>query len=80
MPAVTLLDVLHLLVDTSTWLDLSKCRDGQRWIVAIRVLINQEQLELVVPPVEQSLASYTALGYAEFGRVPEAEFGSLMMI
>jgi hypothetical protein len=49
--AVTLLDVLHLLVDTSTWLDLSKRRDGQRWIVAIRVLVHQEQLELVMPPV-----------------------------
>jgi hypothetical protein len=41
--------VLHLLVDTSTWLDLSKRRDGQRWIVALRVLIHQGEVELLVP-------------------------------
>lgn len=43
--------MLHLLVDTSTWLDLAKRRDGQRWIVAIRVLVNQAALELLVPSV-----------------------------
>lgn len=43
--------MLHLLVDTSTWLDLSKRRDGQRWIVAIRVLVHQGQVELLVPKV-----------------------------
>lgn len=42
-------DVLHLLVDTSTWLDLSKRRDGQRWIVALRVLAHQGEVELIVP-------------------------------
>ncbi len=41
--------MLHLLVDTSTWLDLSKRRDGQRWIVALRVLIHQDEIELIVP-------------------------------
>ena len=41
--------MLHLLVDTSTWLDLSKRRDGQRWIVALRVLIHQGEVELLVP-------------------------------
>ena len=41
--------VLHLLVDTSTWLDLCKRRDGQRWIVALRVLAHQGQVELLVP-------------------------------
>jgi hypothetical protein len=41
--------MLHLLVDTSTWLDLSKRRDGQRWIVALRVLIRQGEVELLVP-------------------------------
>ncbi len=41
--------MLHLLVDTSTWLDLAKKRDGQKWIVAIRVLVNQGELELLVP-------------------------------
>ena len=43
--------MLHLLVDTSTWLDLSKRRDGQRWIVALRVLVHQEHVELLVPRV-----------------------------
>lgn len=43
--------VLHLLVDTSTWLDLSKRRDGQRWIVAIRVLAHEGEVELLVAPV-----------------------------
>lgn len=38
-------------MDTSTWLDLSKLRDGQRWIVAIRVLVHQGEIELLVPPV-----------------------------
>lgn len=41
--------VLHLLVDTSTWLDLSKRRDGQRWIVALRLLAHQGKIELIVP-------------------------------
>ena len=41
--------MLHLLVDTSTWLDLAKRRDGQRWIVALRVLIHQGEVELLVP-------------------------------
>lgn len=41
--------MLHLLVDTSTWLDLSKRRDGQRWIEALRVLIRQGEVELLVP-------------------------------
>jgi len=41
--------MLHLLTDTSTWLDLAKRRDGQRWIVALRVLIHQGEVELIVP-------------------------------
>ena len=43
--------MLHLLVDTSTWLDLAQRRDGQRWIVALRVLIHQGEVKLLVPPV-----------------------------
>lgn len=43
--------VLHLLVDTSTWLDLAKRRDGQKWIVAIRLLSLHGDLELLVPAV-----------------------------
>jgi hypothetical protein len=50
--------VLHLLVDTSTWLDLAKRRDGQKWIVALRVFALHQQLELLVP----------ALVLDEFGR------------
>lgn len=41
--------MLNLLVDTSTWFDLSKRRDGQRWIVALRVLAHQGEVELLVP-------------------------------
>ncbi len=41
--------VLNLLVDTSTWFDLCKRRDGQRWIVALRVLVHQRDVELLVP-------------------------------
>lgn len=44
-------NVLHLLVDTSTWLDLAKRRDGQRWIVAIRLLVSQGEIRLLVPAV-----------------------------
>jgi predicted nucleic acid-binding protein len=43
--------VLHLLVDTSTWLDLAKRRDGRRWIVAIRALVHEGVVELLVPSV-----------------------------
>lgn len=41
--------MLHLLIDTSTWLDLSQRRDGQRWIVAIRMLAGQGRIKLLVP-------------------------------
>lgn len=41
--------MLHLLVDTSTWLDLSKRRDGQRWILALRLLVKEGEVELMVP-------------------------------
>ena len=37
--------VLHALVDTSTWLDLAKRRDGQKRIVSVRLLATG-----VVPP------------------------------
>jgi hypothetical protein len=43
--------MIHLLVDTSVWLDLAKKRDGQKWIVAVRVLMFQKKLELLVPAV-----------------------------
>ncbi len=41
--------VLRLLVDTSVWLDVARRRDGQKWIVPIRVLKHQGYLELLVP-------------------------------
>lgn len=41
--------MLHLLIDTSVWLDLAERRDGQRWIVPLRVLLFQRKLELMVP-------------------------------
>jgi hypothetical protein len=50
-PTPTLSLVLHVLVDTSTWLDLAKRRDGQKWIVAVRLLVQGGDLELLVPPV-----------------------------
>lgn len=43
--------MLHLLVDTSTWLDLSKRRDGRRWILALQELVQQGDVELMVPQV-----------------------------
>lgn len=44
--------MLHLLIDTSTWLDLAKRRDGQRLIVAVRLLAHWGRLELLVPPLD----------------------------
>jgi hypothetical protein len=43
--------MLHLLIDTSTWIDLAQRRDGQRWIVALRVLVHGRQVNLLVPPL-----------------------------
>lgn len=43
--------VLRLLVDTSVWLDLARRRDGQKWIVPIRLLVHQKRLDLLVPSV-----------------------------
>lgn len=41
--------MIRLLIDTSVWLDLAKRRDGQKWIVPLRVLNFQGKLELLVP-------------------------------
>jgi hypothetical protein len=38
--------VLRLLIDTSAWLDMATRRDGQKWIVPLRVLKSQGKLEL----------------------------------
>ncbi|HLZ24665.1 MAG TPA: PIN domain-containing protein [Ktedonobacterales bacterium] len=41
--------MLRLLIDTSAWLDLAQRRDGQNWIVPLRVFMHQDKLELLVP-------------------------------
>jgi hypothetical protein len=41
--------MLRLLIDTSVWLDLAKHRDGQRWIVPLRLLLFQGKMDLLVP-------------------------------
>ncbi|MEO3857497.1 PIN domain-containing protein [Acrocarpospora sp. B8E8] len=41
--------MLQLLIDTSVWLDLAKRRDGQKWIVPLRVLKFQGKIDLLVP-------------------------------
>ncbi len=41
--------VLRLLIDTSAWLDMATRREGQKWIVPLRVLKSQGRLELLVP-------------------------------
>jgi hypothetical protein len=43
--------VLRLLIDTSTWLDLAKRRDGQRIIRPLQSLVEDESVELLVPQV-----------------------------
>lgn len=43
--------MLQLLIDTSVWLDLAKRRDGQKWIVPLRVLKFQRKIDLLVPPL-----------------------------
>lgn len=43
--------VLHLFVDTSTWLDLAKRRDGQRLIRPIEEFVEDDHLQLLVPQV-----------------------------
>lgn len=43
--------MLRLLVDTSVWLDTAKDIRGERLIAAIRTLVHQGQVELLVPPV-----------------------------
>lgn len=43
--------MLRLMIDTSRLLDLATRRDGQRWIVSLRVLANRARLELLVPTV-----------------------------
>ncbi len=50
--------MLHLLIDTSVWLDLAKRRDGQKLIHALGQVILDGDVELLVP----------ALVIEEFGR------------
>lgn len=48
---LTSLLVLRLLVDTSVWLDTAKDIRGERLVAAVRMLVHQHQLELLVPQV-----------------------------
>ena len=41
--------MLRLLIDTSVWLDIAQRRDGQKWIVPMRVFIHQNYMQLLVP-------------------------------
>src|ERR1700687_4189333 len=41
--------MLYLLVDTSVWLDLAKDVNGQKLIVAARMLVNEDRVTLLVP-------------------------------
>ncbi len=41
--------MLYVLADTNVWLDLSKDVNGQKLIVAVRVLIHEGRLTLLVP-------------------------------
>lgn len=43
--------MLYLLVDTSVWLDLSKDVNGQKLIVAVRMLVHGGRVSLLVPDV-----------------------------
>lgn len=43
--------MINLCVDTSTWLDLAKLRDGQKTIYTMTELIRDGELRLLVPPV-----------------------------
>jgi len=43
--------VLRLLVDTSVWLDTAKDIRGERLIAAVRTLVHQHRVELLVPQV-----------------------------
>jgi hypothetical protein len=38
-----------MMIDTSAWLDLAQRRDGQNWIVPLRVFMHHDKLELLVP-------------------------------
>lgn len=41
--------MLHLMIETSTLLDVAKRRDGQKWIVALRLNVQWGNLNLLVP-------------------------------
>jgi hypothetical protein len=43
--------MLFLLADTCIWLDLAKSLNGEQLIAAVRVLVHQKKVELLVPPL-----------------------------
>lgn len=74
-------EVRYLLADTSVWLDLAKNVNGQKLIVAVRVLAHQGRMELLVPQIvidefernrERVSSDMTRSMSAHFGRVREA--------
>ena len=69
--------MLRLLIDTSAWLDLATRRDGQKWIVPLRLFMHWGKLELLVPTLVievnytsssvNRMAIYAALGSRRSG-------------
>ena len=43
--------MLHLLLDTSTWLDLAQRRNGRKWVLFLQALLGNGELRLLVPEV-----------------------------
>jgi hypothetical protein len=73
--------VKYLLIDTSVWLDLARKINGQTLIVAVRVLVHQDRMRLLVPQVvmdefernqSRVKADMTRSMSAHFGRVRDA--------
>lgn len=43
--------MIRVLLDTPIWLDIAKRRDGQRWVVSLRVFASQGGLEILAPQI-----------------------------
>jgi hypothetical protein len=73
--------MLYVLADTSVWLDLAKTINGQKLIVAVRVLVHERRLKLLVPRLvieefernrERVEADMTRSVSAQLGRARQA--------
>ena len=51
--------MLYVLADTNVWLDLAKDVNGQKLIVAVRVLVHEKRLTLLVPELVSKSSSAT---------------------